>query len=48
MSRLIRPLDSPVFPHEAIAVLTGSLAPHGAACTSITSPRQNAAATSIS
>ncbi len=28
---VIRPLDNPVFPREAIAVLSGSLAPHGAA-----------------
>jgi dihydroxy-acid dehydratase len=28
---VIRPLDRPVYPNEAIAVLTGNLAPHGAA-----------------
>jgi dihydroxy-acid dehydratase len=28
---VIRPLDNPVFPNEAIAILTGSLAPQGAA-----------------
>jgi dihydroxy-acid dehydratase len=28
---VIRPLDRPVWPKEAIAILTGSLAPHGAA-----------------